>query len=229
MEIVKMGFSDDKKRVSPFAASSIKDLDRYLERGQHFTLRKGEVLTQENEVRKGVFYLEEGVLKLARSILGMKPSTLLYVEEGELLGLDAMIHQRPHPYWIIASKEARVVHYPEEDIRALMERDPEFQLRLIRDLCSRLKLIEERMEDLVMKNTAQRLAEHILYLQQLDEEEGEEGFEFHMEEAADHIGSTPDYLHKVIIQMSKKGTLILRKKRLQVLDAGALRQIADGE
>jgi CRP-like cAMP-binding protein len=224
-----MNFSEHNKRVSPFAASRIQDLDRYLERGQRVTLRKGEVLTQENEPRKGLFYLEEGVLKLARSILGMKPSTLLYVQDGELLGLDAMIHQRSHPYWIIATKDARMIHYPEADIRALMDKDPDFQLRLIRDLCKRLKLIEERMEDLVMKNTAQRLAEHILYLQQLDEEEGEEGFEFHMEEAADHIGSTPDYLHKVIIQMSKRGTLILRKKKLKVLDAEGLRQIATGE
>lgn len=224
-----MGFSDDERKRSPFDACSIEDAARYLERGRVLTLQKGDVLTQENEPRKGLFYLEEGVLKLARSILGMKPSTLIYVQEGELLGLDAMIHQRPHPYWIMAANEVRIIHYPEEDIRALMDQDPEFQLRLIGDLCRRLRLIEERMEDLVLKNTAQRLAEHILYLRDLGEDEEKDSFEFHMEEAADHIGSTPDYLHKVIIEMSKKGTLVLRKKELKVLDAEGLRQIASGE
>lgn len=222
-----MNPSDNEHKPSPFEEVSIADRDRYLENGERLFLEKGDVLTQENEERKGVFYLEKGALKLARSILGMNPSTLIYVQEGALLGIDAMIHERPHPYWIIAASEAQVIHYPETDIRSLMDRDPKFQLRLIRDFCTRLKEIEERMDDLLMKTTEQRLADHILHLRELGSSDGVDAFEFHMEEAADHVGSTPDYLHKVLLELTKQGALILRKRRLQVLDPEELRRIAD--
>lgn len=218
-----------KSERSPFTACSTTDLERFLERGEPFLLEKGELLTHEDEPRKGVFSLEEGVLKLGRSILGSKPSTLLYMEAGELIGLEAMIHQRSHPYSIEAATEVRAIRYPEADIRALMEQDPEFQLRLIQDLCRRLKLIEERTEALFLKSTAQRFADHVLHLRELGSSDRKDSFELHLEEAADHIGSTPDYLHKVIVDLSNKKALSLRRKRLRVLDPERLKRIAEGE
>lgn len=228
-ERTRMGRKEKKEERSPFSACKSEDRDRFLKRGKVLHLKQGELLTQENEPRKGVFSLEEGVLKLGRSILGSKPSPLLYMKEGDLIGLEAMIHDHPHPYSIEAATDAKVIRYPEVDIRGLMEADPEFQLRLIRDLCSRLKLIEERTEDLFMKSTAQRLADHILHLREIASSDRKDAFDFHMEEAADHVGSTPDYLHKVIIDMSKKKALSLRRKRLRVLDPDRLKRIADGE
>lgn len=224
-----MDSQTEKAKRSPFSSCSIADRDNYLRNGESLRLKKGEFLTRENEARKGVFFLEEGALKLARSILGDRPSPLLYLQEGELIGLEAMIHDRSHPYWIEAATDAVLIRYPEADLRALMEKDPEFQLRLIRDLCARLKLIEERTEDLFMKSTAQRLAGHILHLRELGSSDRRDGFDFQMEEAAAHIGSTPDYLHKVLIEMSKKKALSLHKQKLHVLDPERLKRIADGE
>lgn len=195
---------------------------------ESFELRKGEMLLREGEERNGIYHLEKGILKLVRSVIPGRPSTLIYLREGDLIGLDAMIHDRQHGYSVVATTHAELVKYPEERIRGLMEAEPEFQLRLIRDLCSRIQTLDKKVHSILMKSTAQRLADHILHLLEMGTANDEGELDFKLEEVADHVGTTPDYLHKVIIEMSKEGALNLQKEKLRILDSTRLQKIAEG-
>ena len=75
----------------PFKGCEKSRLDRFLAREELLDLPGSRRIVKEGTPADGFYYIHSGVIKLSRSIMNDAPSTLSFLGEGDVIGLDALV------------------------------------------------------------------------------------------------------------------------------------------
>jgi len=120
-------------KVPLFARCSKRELGLIAGIADEIDLRSGKVLTKEGESGREFFVMLDGKVEVRRG--GRKRDVL---EAGDFLGEIALVSRSPRTATVTALTPVRVLVIRDQEFRALLERVPSIQTKVLEALADRL-------------------------------------------------------------------------------------------
>jgi CRP/FNR family transcriptional regulator, polysaccharide utilization system transcription regulator len=194
--------------------------------------KQGEIIFSQGEKSDGIYCVSEGRVRIVRYKEHDNEFVLWYAERGEVIGVDAVLNRVNHYTTAIAAEDCVVCYLTTNDFRTLLENSTRASLDFIRILCSKIDYVESRIVNIASKSISSRLAEQIMLLIVKDRQVGKgkvRKVDFNASEVAGLLGTSRNYLYKVMAKLVKRGIVRTKMNTVEVLDFDSLVAEATGE
>ena len=216
--------------LEPLSREEIKDLS-YRIPDTH--VKGGQILYAPMERREALFMLKKGRVRIYRVGPDGREFTLTVVGAGMVFGEMSLTAQRLENAYAEAMEPSVICAMKRQDLERLVMEKPQVGLKVMSVLSERLSRVEDRMEDIALKEIPARLASFIL---QLIEGEGvvtHEGYKiptsYTHRQLATIIGSKRETVTKAFTLLQRAGAVELKRRRIHVKDIEALKSAARQE
>lgn len=190
----------------------------------------GETIFAPEREPHSVYLLERGLVRIYRLSPEGSEMTFGYVAPGEVFGELAAFGDFRRESFAEAVRSSRVWKVQASTFRQVLASAPKLVVAITRQIGTRFKRIESRVENLVFRDVRSRVA-HILL--ELGEDLGEQvgsatvlRMELTQAELATLVGSTRQTVNANLRELEEEGIVARRGRRLAILRSEALREIA---
>ena len=188
----------------------------------------GEILYSQNEKPSGLHMLFDGSDKLTAVVATGKTALLRISGEGDLLGLNAVLAQRPYLATARVLNDCQLGFIGREELVSLMNRHSELALSMVERLavdCA--EALTEMLFLRVPTSTLQRLAMLLLRLSDAkDLRRHGVPVLYTQAEIAQMVGASRETVTRLLSQLERKGEISVSRSKLKILDQPALKKIA---
>ena len=209
---------------------SREELEEFSRRVPDTHIEQGQVFYTPGDRNEALFMLKRGRVRIYKVAPGGWEFTLAVVEAGTMFGEMALTAQRLREAYAEAAEPSDICMLKCEDLERLVRENPDVGLRMIRVLSERLRVCEERLEDIGLKDVPARLANLILQLADSEGVMTPEGpkipTHYTHRQLATMIGSSRETVTRTFTKLQQAGTVELRRRRIYVKDAEALERAA---
>lgn len=175
------------------------------------SFKRGQIIFQQNELSQGIFYLDQGKIKLSRIGQDGKESILLIAAPGDILGHRNLISDDNYGATAVALEESKLRFLSKQQVREAIQQEPEIAFSIIRKLTQEVYAAETRNSSLYQKSVRQRLAELLIQLKTSFgvEEQGKLKLDIRLtrEEMACLIGTTNETVIRTISDFKEEGII----------------------
>lgn len=218
----KMGYLSD---VDLFRDLSERDRAE-LERMTTITsVSRGRVFYQPEDVGEVLFLIKEGRVQLYRISPEGKKLVIATLGPGTLFGEMALLGQQMHNAFAEAVDDCTILVMSRADLERLILSKPAVGLRLLQITGRRLSDAEARLQDMAFKSIPARLASLLLRL--AAERNSPDIVGFTHQDLAETIGTYRETATQVLNDMKAEGLIEIGRKRISILDATRLAEIAE--
>lgn len=196
------------------------------------SIRKGHLLWSEGDTDGLLVFLKSGRVKIFRLLPTGKAITLFIFGKGSVFGFMPFFDDAPYPAYAQALDDCRADVISHSGLRQAVHQDPEVAIVLMKHLAQRLREAFDTIERLQSTGTDPKVAAALMGL--IDESLNVPGGPIFItlpvasHEFAQSLGLTPETFSRSITHLVKRGVLKrLQRNRFQILDAEALKNIAD--
>jgi CRP/FNR family cyclic AMP-dependent transcriptional regulator len=231
-----MGMSFDEEirllsMVDILEPLSQEQLETLAQRYPDISLEEGQHLFTPQERSERLYFLKKGRVRIYR-IAEEREVTLAMVEDGTVFGEMALTDQRLRDSFARAEEKSIVFAMDRRGVEDLILENPEVGLRISRLLTERLRIYEERLEALSVKQVPARLASLLLLLA---EAEGvmTNGRQIMIPTRYTHemlgtmIGSTRTGVTRAFGRLQDEGAVELRRRQIYLKEPETLKRLAE--
>ncbi len=213
--------------LEPLSREEIKELSLRIP-DTHF--ERGRILYTPQEKSEWLFMLKKGRVRIYRTSPDGREFTLAVVNAGTVFGEMTLTAQRLENAYAEAMEPSVICAMKRQDLERLVTEKPQVGLKLMRVLSERLSLVEDRMEDIALKEVPARLAGFILQLVEAEGVVTGEGYKvpsrYTHRQLATVIGSKRETVTKAFTLLQQAGAVELKRRRIHVRDIEALKEAA---
>lgn len=210
-----------------FAPLSPESALRLIRKGAIVDFRRDEAILADGEELPGLYVLLAGSLKTSRFNRSQREQIFRVLEPGDVFGLEGINDKNESICHLIAREAGRYLLLPFRGVRQTMQESPEFSLGLLRMALNQRNHMCELAYALSLKSAAERVA--VWVARQASKQNGGlcDGVEFRMpiskQQLAAELGTVREVVTRVLGDYSRKGVLAFKGRRINVLNAAALR------
>ena len=210
--------------IKPFDALDVN----IQEEIEHFTklihFKKGEILFSNKELTKYFYVLKNGKIKNYQLNLDNgKEQTIFVFRAGDMFDTITLLDGELHDVMYEVMEESSAYQMPIEDVRRMIETNPEFNKKFFPYIAKQMRHMEELSTDISLYSTEERFIK--LLLQNLDPENI---FKFKLlqglsnTEIAQLIGTVRHVVERHIKKLKNDGLIESKSKTLQLASSNAL-------
>lgn len=195
-----------------------------------YTIKKGEHIFEEGENINGMYCIKDGVCKLTKLSSNGKDQIVKLVQKGELLGQRSMISEEAANLSATAMEDMKVCYIPKQEVAGFFEKNNDFSMDVMKDICSNLRDADEVIVNMAQKNMKSRLAHVLIYLHDtfgVDENDDSLHLILSREEFASMIGTATESCIRILSEFKKNNLIKLNGKKIILTDYNQLKKIAD--
>jgi CRP/FNR family transcriptional regulator, cyclic AMP receptor protein len=197
--------------------------ERY--RAMQTVFRKGDAET-------GLMAVLRGRIKLSSRSADGKEVLFDILDAGRVFGEVALLDGKPRSHDAVALEDSRVLVLSRRDVMPLLERHPQICIRIMTELCSRLRRTDEMVEDMLFLGLTQRLAKRLLRLAERfgrADRKGRVRIELTMtqQDVAGLVGMTRESINKQIGRWREAGIVEFERGVITICDMRRLRAAAE--
>jgi len=192
--------------------------------------KKGQVLFYEGNTPTGLYCMNRGKVKLYKTDEFGKVQIVRLAKEGDVLGYRALLTEEPYSGTAEVLEDASICFIPRDSFFRLLKDNPAFSLRVIQLMGHELGKAEERELSLSRKPVRERMAETILMLEEFYgfEEDGKTlRGAMTREDLANIVGTATETVIRLLSEMKAEEIIDLDKKKIKILNRGALVKTAN--
>jgi CRP-like cAMP-binding protein len=194
----------------------------------HFTKRvyfkKAETLFGRDELSRYFYVIQTGKIKTYQlNLENAKEQTIFILREGDMFDTITLLDGKPHDVMYEAMEDTVAFEMPIENVRYLIEHNPEFNRKFFPYLAKQMRHMEELVTDISLYSTEERLIK--LLLQNLDPTNLMKYNLLHglsNTEIAKLIGTVRHVVERHLKKLKKDGLIDGKSKRLQINHANKL-------
>lgn len=206
------------KGTELFRDFDLEQLEEFHDTIQMRTCKKGYVFYTPNETGEVMFLLKQGSAQLYRMSPEGRKLILTQLPPGSIFGEMSCIGQGMYDCFAEATEDSLICTMSRADVNRLIIQYPQFAIRLLETVGSRMVQAEKQLEDLAFKGLIPRLADFILKEQNEGIVKG-----FSHQDISERLGvyrETATYaLNELktagIIEIGRKQIIICDEQRLQ--------------
>jgi CRP-like cAMP-binding protein len=191
---------------------------------------RGDLLYSPSDRQDFVHVLERGLVRVFRISESGTETTLFYVAPGEIFGALPNLHDGASEDFAEAVQPSRVWKVPRACFEQALASDPALSCELAQQLGRRLQRTAARLEDLVFRDVAARVARVLVELgERFGQRDGERvrlDLPLTQAELAALVGSTRQSVNASLRDLETSGRIDRLGRRLLVFDPATLRDAA---
>lgn len=186
---------------------------------------RGRVFYRPEEPGEVLFILKEGRVQLYRISPEGKKLVITTLGPHTLFGEMALLGTKMHNTFAEAIEDCLICIMSRADLERLILNKPQVALRILEVTGKRLREAEERLENMAFKGIPARLASLLL---RLAEEQGDDEISgLTHQDLAESVGTYRETATQVLNDLKSQGLIEIGRKRIKVLDAARLAEIAE--
>jgi len=184
----------------------------------------GKIFYTPEDTGEALFILKKGRVQLYRISPDGRKLVISTLAPETIFGEMSLIGQGMYGSFAEATEECMVCKMDRADLERLLLQKPKVALRALEVIGKRLVELEARLEGIVFKTVAGRLASLLLRLR---EEQGDTILGLTHQNLADHIGTHRETTTLTLNKFKAQGLVDTRRKRIEILDPEGLHRIAN--
>lgn len=194
--------------------------------------KKGQLLFPEGGHPLGVFCVNAGKVKIARTGQDGKEQIVRLARGGDVLGYRSLLGGERYNASAVALDDTAVCFVPRDVFFDAVKNSPGLSLEIIKSLASELGRAEQTITDLAQKPVRERLAEGLLFLKETY------GFEpdssiinvvLSREDIANLVGTATETVIRLLSELKSDKIVAFEGKKIQILDMARLVKTANIE
>lgn len=189
-------------------------------------IEAGGMLFRQDDPCPGLFVVAEGLVRVFKISPNGKEHILHLAGPGQTFAEVAAIGGFPCPAFAAAVEATDYVLLPNDDFRALLDRDHGFCRELLTGMALWVRHFADLLEDVVLRDANGRLARYLL--QCPCRGDGTVLLPAARGVIGNHLDLTPETVSRALRRLSKRGLLELTAGRIGILDREGLGEIAEG-
>ena len=209
---------------------SKNQLKRISDNKTETKFNKGDVVFSEGTNLNGVYCIKSGSCKLSKLSSNGNDQIVRFVKEGELLGYRSVIGDKAAGLTVTAINDMEACFISKDEIFDMLRSNPEFSLDIFRTACNDLNEANTSLTNMAQKSVRERLASTILFLNETFgiDADGNINVQLSREEIANVIGTATESCIRLLSEFKKDNLVLLKGKKVKVLDLNGLKKIALG-
>ncbi len=206
---------------------SKEDFEKYLEAKQNLTFHKGEVIFEDGETPKGVYYIENGTTKLSKSGVYGKEQILRIIKSGDLIGYRSILCGENFQAKAEAMTDVGTTFIPTDVFVKMLKADPQLSFAMMQKIAFELGESSNTITFLAQKTVRERLAEILLLLEQKlgTDPEGFIQISLTREEIANIIGTATESAIRLISEFKQDGLISVEGRNIKIICHDKLRKL----
>ncbi len=226
---------DDENAVRKFGMLRASDLFQELSEEQMGDVERMTVMTScergrlvytPGETGEALFLLKQGKVAIFRITPEGKKLVTAMIAPGTLFGHMGFTGTTLSESYAEAQEDSILCVMSRHDIEELVLRYPSIGIRLMGHLSQRMKELEERLEEGLLRDMPARVASPLLRL--AESQETDEVKTTH-QELADSLGTYRETVTNTLGEFQSAGAVLLERGRVVITDSAALREIVAAE
>jgi CRP-like cAMP-binding protein len=198
-----------------FRSLSAGAIERVVAAADRRSLRRGDVLFDENDDASELFVVESGRLAIASRSPDGRESVFALMTEGDVFGEMSLFDSMGRSAQARALETSIVHAIPYQAIRSSLEDDPTLLWGVVEMLARRLRTMDNALADAVFLDVTGRTAKRLLEL-------AGDADEFHLpvtqEELAGLVGASRERVNKALASFIRLGWVEQRDRRYRITD-----------
>lgn len=211
-----------------FESFNPNELGRLLGILEELELPKHHMIFSPGVPSESIYFIEKGRIRLTRLSPEGKSIILAMLGPGEMIG-DASWETGEHDSYAETLEESRIYQISRDAFHGLIKENPEFGLRLIQIIGTRLKQAQSRLEDLVFRQVPSRVARLLVSLADSHGKVTPHGirveFPLTHQEIADLVGSSRVTVTQVLNRFRTNHWIEVESKRVTIHNLEALEEM----
>lgn len=191
--------------------------------------KRGQIIFSEGDPGRGFYVVVSGLVKIYKLSLDGKEQILHVFETGEPFAEAAVFAGSSFPAHAQALQKSRVFFFPRTSFIEVIKRYPGLAMNMMAALSMRLKKFSQMIEALSLKEVPGRLASHILYLSEQQNDADEVDLKIAKNHLASLLGTIPETLSRILTKMQNQGLIDSSGSTITILDHDGLEDLAEGE
>ena len=215
---------------SEFKNCSAELQDNLLLKKEEKTFAKGDYLLKKGDLVTGVFCIQKGNVKIFKKGVQNREFIMWVAGKGDTVGLNSFINDENYSFSAAAINETTCCFIPAPELKALLNNEPIAFIRLMRNLCQKINFVEQRITSISKKSIREQCAELLISIatQHNLENDKKLTINFSVMDLASLVGTTKNYLYKILEDFNNKEILSVRNRKLFIHNMKALSLIASG-
>jgi CRP-like cAMP-binding protein/CheY-like chemotaxis protein len=228
-EIMKKEFSRDVNGLNEFISSAkgLDDLKKLSEEHDVHHYKKKEIIYDEGNYPKGIYFINKGKVKTYRTHeLGKELITGLY-KEGDFFGYLALLEDEKYADSATALDDSEIYLVPKEDFFSLIYKNAEVSRKFIRMLSDNLQEKEEQLLNLAYNSVRKRVADALVTLHSRYKKDGDGPFTMNItrEDLANLAGTATETTIRTLSDFKDEGMIEIKGGSITLLRADKLAQM----
>ncbi len=178
---------------------------------------RGESIFFEGDEATGFYMVGQGRVKVFKMSLDGKEQILHIFGAGEPFGEVPVFHGNPFPANAVSIEPSIMLFFPRREFIALINSTPSLALSMLAVLSMRLRRFAAQIESLSLKEVPARLAAHLLYLTEEQNNTGVVTLEIPKGQLASLLGTCPETLSRIFAKMTREGLIRVSGKKIEIL------------
>lgn len=150
------------KNINIFKDLSEVSLEKISKLIEEKVYKKGEILFQEGEEGKGVYFIKEGKIKIYKSSVDGKEHILHILEKGEMFAEVCILNGLPYPASAMAIEKSQVYIIENSKLEKLIITNSEIAIEIIKLMSNRLVSISKQVETIAFKDSLGKVSSLII-------------------------------------------------------------------
>ncbi|MFO8071467.1 MAG: Crp/Fnr family transcriptional regulator [Polyangia bacterium] len=186
----------------------------------------GEIIYAEDDESTEVFMVIDGRVRVIKRVR-LVERDIAILRSGDIFGESALARGHRRPASAVALGDCRVLAFEADDFEKLLEGQPAIALKLIGQLVRRLQSSEERIENMMLRDSQSKIVNTLIKLSQgtPPDANGRTLLPISPIELSSRIGLDVDTVKRGILELKENGYLSIAGEALQVFDLEALRKL----
>ncbi|MBG9378297.1 Crp/Fnr family transcriptional regulator [Panacibacter sp. DH6] len=185
----------------------------------NYTYRKGELIFKEGDAVRGVYFINEGTVKVHKQ-WGDKELILRLANSGAIAGHRGLGGDFIYPVSATALGTTEVCFFDLDFFRATIKVNHDLSYELIMFLAGDLKESEQNMRNLVHMPVKNRIAQALIALENKFgvRENGIIDIDISRQDLASFVGTTYETLFRMLNELIEEGLIKADGRHLQIID-----------
>lgn len=197
---------------------------------KHFALKKGELLFSEGETVKGIYFIDQGKMKVHKHWGNEKELILRFAGTGDIVGHRGIGTELVYPVSATALEPTTVCYFDLAFFQDSLQVNTRVLYELMMFYARELHDSERRMRNLAHMSVKGRIASALLHLEnKFGTENGFINFPLSRQDVASYTGTTYETAWRMLQELAKEGMISLEDKRYAVLQHETLRHLIRSE
>ena len=176
-----------------------------------------ELIFKEGEKIKGIYYIEEGQIKISRK--GRNNIAVWFAHPKEFIGLCSFFNNSKN-YSFNASAfcgKAKIIFIPTADFKKILVDNAAFKAEIIQELCNRISFTRKRVSNMKSQNIRERFLNALMMLVDINGSKGSSvNIYYSIKELSELAGTSKQYIKKLVSEFQQKKLLIVKGDSLTV-------------